>query len=117
MKRPQFEEWDDANHFLYRKFELVSYEIEIIRNAVDAYYSGARGNRKVTHQNISNILKSIQYRQITKENMMRKHPRTWVFRFNVHLLKRWFHRTFKTKHFKNQVWLSNESRRLLDELH
>ena len=107
IKYPEFEEWHDANYTLYRTFELTSGDIEILQDVLKKEYPNPRGNDIYTINRLNGVLKSMKFERYDFEILRRKYPKTYELRFWFSKLKKYFHRRFKTKHFRRQVVLCN----------
>lgn len=108
---PQFpEDWDEAENTFYRQFYFRhTYDIECLIRLVKENIPD-RGNDGVTRAKLLGILWSYYFRANARFWTRHYNPRTWRIRLAWKYAKEWFHRTFKTKHFKSGVQLSNIAR-------
>jgi hypothetical protein len=105
---PQFpEDWHDAEQTLYRNFYFESLpDVECLIRLVKENI-GDRGNDGVLRARLLGILHSYHSRINAKFWERHEHPKTYMIRLLWRNVRQWFHRTFKTKDFRNGVLLSN----------
>lgn len=114
---PQFpKDWDDANQTLYREFRFKSTpDIECLIRLVKEGIPD-KGNDGVLRARLLGILYSMFFDANARFWTRHYHPKTWRIRLLYVKLRRKYHRTFKTKHFKQQVELCNISRQVALEI-
>jgi len=114
---PQFpEDWDDANQTLYRKFRFRSTpDIECLIRLVKEGIPN-HGNDGVLRARLLGILYSMFSDANARFWTRHYHPKTWRLRMFVRNVRQWYHLTFKTRHFKNQVELCNISRKVANKM-
>lgn len=110
MRYPEFEEWDDAENTLFRRFKLHSYDYESLQRIVREANPNPRGNDVHFVNSLLGKLESMRWEQYYLEQNKRNNPRTYRIRYKLRLLVRWYHRKFKTEFFKQQIQLCNIAR-------
>ena len=117
MKRhPEFSEWDDANNTLYREFYFkASHDIETLISLVKDNFQ-ERGNEGYTRSKLVGILRSYESRLFRKWLFKKDYPKTWWIRIQYERCWKFLHRFFKTKKFKNNVYLCNLAHEVVKEM-
>jgi len=114
---PQFpEDWHDANQTLYRNFELRSTPdieclIRLVKEGIPDH-----GNDGVLRARLLGILYSYFDRANARFWAMHYHPKTYKIRLLWRNASRSFHRFFKTKNFRSNVWMCNLSHKVVTEM-
>lgn len=107
MRYPEFEEWNDANFTLFRRFRLHSHDYESLIRMVREAHPNPRGNEIDFVNSLLGKLESMRWEQYSLEKVKRENPHTYLIQHKLRLLVRWFHRKFKTTLYKQQVQLCN----------
>lgn len=114
---PQFpEDWNKAENTLYREFHFNNTpDIECLIRLVKENMSD-RGNEGVLRARLLGILNSYWTRANARFWTRHYHPKTWRIRLLLGRIKRWYHRTFQTKYFKNGVELCNIAHKVANRM-
>lgn len=109
------EDWDDANQTLYRDFKFRSTpDIEcLIRLVKDGLHDG--GNQGILRARLLGILRSMYSEANMRFWERHYNPRTWRLRLFVKRMSRKYHRAFKTRKFRGEVYLSNLATEVIAE--
>lgn len=109
------EQWEDGNYTIYRRFEFNSWpDVEVLMRLVKENIPN-RGNSSYLRAKLLGILYSQYEKALAKFWIKRKYPKTWYVRYLWNRLIKKYHRVFKTKTFKNEVYLYNLAKEVIDE--
>lgn len=101
------EEWNNHENTVFREFYLQSSpDFEILYELVRDHMSD-QGNTGIMRHRLMYLLRDSTHRAFYLRAQKRTYPHTWKIRWKWRCFKRFLHRRFKTRYFREQVELCN----------